>query len=105
MLYPTLSQPIVFLCLAAAGLVCGLLFEIKRFISSFWFKHIFDFFMVIFSAGIFFVLNLHLNYGQFRFWTIFTFVLVIILERVIFAFFAKKWYSFSHGRQKKAKNN
>lgn len=87
MLYPTLSQPIVFLCLSLTGLAGGVIYECgtiltKLFDSSKIAKQIFLFLSTILCGVLFFLVNLAINYGQFRSYAVFTFIGSIILERI-----------------------
>ena len=116
MLYPTLSQPVVFVLIALTGLACGVLFDIfgsLAFVSGNdkYSKIFFDFLATIFSFAILFVVNLQANYGQFRLFVVITFLLAFCLERTLSKFLwtkcVKKWYTACKGagfaRKKKKK--
>lgn len=113
MLYETVGQPLVFLCLLAAGLGCGLLFDGARLCAKFCnnnkiVKQVFYFISTLCSGVVFYLVNLAVNFGQFRFYTIATFIAAIVLEQVsigkLFAKLIDKCYNHFHGRRKKEKN-
>ena len=99
MLFETLSQPHIFLWLFVGGFVCGFLFDlksllVKKFKKNRFFEQILMFFASIFTflnilfyleiiLFVFFVLNLKLNYGQFRAFCIFSFFLSFCFERTL----------------------
>lgn len=114
MLYPTLSQPIVFLYLSLTGLAGGVIYECgtiltKLFDSSKIAKQIFLFISTILCGVLFFLVNLAINYGQFRSYAVFTFIGSIILERItlgkFFAFLGQKCYNAINGRKQKKKTH
>ena len=118
MLYPTLSQPIVFLVILCAGIIGGIIFDIFKILTFLsgndkYSKIFFDFLATIFSFGILFVINLQINYGQFRIFIIITFLFALILERflskILWTKCIKKWYnSFKekkNARRKKKEDN
>ena len=88
MLYPTVNQPIVILAMFFTGLACGLIFEIFRFLTFLSgndkiSKNFFDFLAVIFSFVLFFIVNLAVNYGQFRVYVILIFLIGFAVEEII----------------------
>ena len=95
MLYSTLPQPLVFLCLFCSGLAGGVIFEFARLVSFLCNKNkivlqIGYFFSAICCTTIFFFVNLLVNYGELRLFAIFAFVVAVMLEHFIFAnLFAK----------------
>lgn len=114
MLYPTLSQPIIFLALFAAGLGCGFLFDGANIICALCnknkiVKQVFYFISAIASSSIFYFVNLSLNYGIVRTFAVATFILAIILQRAtlgkLFAKINKKCYNKLNGKRKKAKDS
>ena len=110
MLYPTLNQPIVLLALFAGGIVCGLVFDVCKILTTLagndkFSKHFFDFLATIFSFLLLFFVNLWCNYGQFRLYVFLVFLISFSLERLISKFLwtklLSKWYSMIAGREKK----
>lgn len=113
MLYPTLSQPLVFLYLVLAGLVGGLVYELALIVAKIcgnrtFAKQIMLFFATILCAGLFFVVNLSINYGEFRIYALLTYVFTILLEWIIlgkfFAILSQKCYNIFNGRKQKKKS-
>lgn len=102
MLYPTLSQPMVFVIIFSCGLIGGVcfnIFHILTFLSGNdkCSKIFFDFLATIFVFVILFVTNLKINYGQFRIYIVLTFLAALFIEQVISKFlwtkYIKKWYN------------
>ena len=88
MLYPTVNQPIVIIAMFFTGLACGLIFEIFRFLTFLSgndkiSKNFFDFLAVIFLFVLFFIVNLAVNYGQFRVYVILIFLIGFAVEEII----------------------
>ncbi len=83
MLYETQRQPIVLLSIIAAGLLCGVLFDLAKLPKHKLFKNIGVFFAVLLSFLVYYCINLFLNYGETRFYVIALFVLFICFERFI----------------------
>ena len=88
MLYPTLNQPLVAIFIALAGLASGFLFDLAKFLLIFFnynkvAKQILLFLACILSGFIYFVINLFVNLGQFRVFTIAIFILVLLSQRFI----------------------
>ena len=116
MLYPTLNQPLVLLMVVGAGLFCGLLFDVARILSLLSGNdkasvHIFDFLATVLSFCILFFVNLKFNYGQFRAYVLFVFVLGFAFQRFLsqklWTKLLAKWYSSivgnKHDRKTKRK--
>lgn len=92
MLFEALSQPMIFFWLSFGGFFAGFLFDIKNILNfSFKKNKIIDqillFFSVFGTLFLCFFLNLIFNYGQFRFFSIFAFILSFSLQRFISANF------------------
>ena len=110
MLYSTLSQPIVFLCLFATGLLGGLAFVIISFFTrkNKIFLHVLQFFSICFCFLSFHLVNLFVNYGELRLFTIFAYLLGFFLINLLFSKFIakilKKLYNFINGKRKKEKD-
>lgn len=88
MLYETLSQPYIFLCLSLGGFFCGFIFDLKDIILSFFkkqtiIKQILLFFAVFSTFFIYFYLNLKVNFGQIRFFPMIIFSLAFYIQRFI----------------------
>lgn len=88
MLYPTANQPLVILVLFLAGLFSGIIFNISKLLAILsggdkYSKAIFDFLATITACSILFFVNLQFNYGQFRAYVLFIFVLGIIIEKIL----------------------
>lgn len=106
MLYPTLNQPAVILSILATGLLAGFIFDICKLLakgcSKLKFASIFfDFLAVLFSFLLLLLVNLLVNYGQFRAYVVVIFLTAILLERVLSNLIIKK---FSKKSLKKQKN-
>lgn len=88
MLYPTINQGMVFVYIFICGTCCGLLFDIINILLPFFnenkiIKHIFQFFATFLSILALFLTNLYVNFGQFRFYVIASYIFAIVLERTI----------------------
>lgn len=114
MLYPTLSQPLVFLYLLLAGLASGLIYEFcilltKTCQRNSILKQVFLFLATIASAVVFWLVNLAVNYGEFRIYALLTFITAIIFERItlgkVFAILSQKCYNALNGRKEKKKTD
>ncbi len=117
MLYQVLSQPTVFVCMACAGFLSGILFDIKNITLSFFKKkkilnQILLFFATFLTLFTCFYLNLKSNYGEIRFFSIFAFLLSFWIERFFSQnFLAKpisKCYNILKGKsdeRKRSKTN
>lgn len=91
MLYPTFNQPTLILFIALGGFLCGLFFDASNFIL-FPFKkkkvltQILYFLSSVLSFLCLFFINLAINYGQFRVFTLLEFVFFLALERITLGF-------------------
>lgn len=86
MLYETLSQSSIFLYLTLGGFFSGFFLDIKNILHLIFkknkiFSHIFDFFAVIFVLFLFYLINLKINYGEIRLFSIISFFLSLLIER------------------------
>ena len=95
MLYESSSQPIIFLYLLIFGFFSGFLIDLKNIFSLIFkgnkiFSQILLFFAVFFILFIFFIINLKINYGQIRFYTIFIFSLSFSIQRFLMNNFLAK---------------
>jgi len=86
MLYESLAQPTIFLILSAVGFFSGIIFDLKN-IFSFLLKkkkilnQILLFFAVLIVFFMFYLVNLKVNYGEYRFFSIIAFMLAFSIER------------------------
>lgn len=109
MLYPTLSQPLVFLVVFASGLAGGVIFDIFRCLTFLsgndkYSKILFDFLSVIFSFALLFIVNLRINYGQFRVYVVLSFLIALYLERLFSKFLWTKCIKRCYNRFKEKRN-
>ncbi len=86
MLYETLSQPFILLILSSIGLFSGIIFDIKNILIYLLKKNkiihqILLFFSILILFFIFYFVNLKINYGKIRFFSIFIFFLAFFIER------------------------
>ena len=86
MLYESLSQPLIILCVLAIGFACGMIFDVGKFLNYFFnqnkiTKQIILCLSTIISAGLLFLVNLQVNFGRFRFYVLLLFTLAFVLER------------------------
>lgn len=114
MLYPSLTQPAVFFVLLATGFCCGFFFDLAKLLACFFKNnkivvHVFEFMATGLSFYLFYIANLHANYGLFRFFVVFAFLIGLTLQRLIsikfIAKLIKKFYNLKHGKQKKEKDS
>ena len=85
-LYESLSQPIILLCVIIAGFLSGFVFDVcnlffKLASKSKIFRHILDV-MAVFACGfVFFAVILTVNYGDLRVYELLFFVAFLLLQR------------------------
>ena len=112
MLYPSLNQPVVFCVMIAAGFFSAILLLFtecctKKLKKHTVFSQILYFFSILICFFIFVITNLYINFGQFRLYTISTFVVSIVLFKHFFAFLwtklRLKCYNHKRGREAKQK--
>ena len=94
-LFETLSQPYILLWLICAGFCSGILFDFTTTICFLCNNNkivnlIFNCISTILSFFILFIVNLHVNYGQFRIYIFAVFFLFLLLERVTIGKFVAK---------------
>ncbi len=109
MLYETLSQPLVFMWMIVGGIFAGLFFDLKNICLFFLKKkeikkHFFIFFSCFFTFFLFFLINLKVNYGEIRFFTIVTFALSFAIERFIIKNFIAKRVERCYNKLKEKQN-
>ncbi len=105
MLYETLSQPKIFALIVLAGFLSGFLFDFKQILLSVFKKnkilnHILSFFALFFVIFSFFLTNLKINYGEIRFFTIFSFYLSFSIQRFISQNFLAKQIAKCYNKYK-----
>ena len=88
MLYETLSQPKIFAIIVLTGFLSGFLFDFKQILLSIFKKnkilnHFLSFWALFFVFFAFFLTNLKTNYGEIRFFLIFSFYLSFSIQRFI----------------------
>ena len=86
-LFETLNQPYILILLIIFGFLSGFLFDFAYIISFLCnenkiVKNIFQFFAVFFSFFILFLLNLNINYGQFRVYIFVVFFFFLFIQRI-----------------------
>ena len=109
MLYPTLSQPLVFLVIFLTGIAGGVIFDVFKTLTFLsgndkYSKILFDFLATIFSFALLYIVNLNVNYGQFRIYVLLTFLLALYLERLLSKFLWTKCIKRCYNRIKEKKN-
>lgn len=88
MLYEALTQPTIFIVLSLGGFLSGFFFDVKNVLSyccknNRFFTQILLFLSTLLTFLIYFFLNLRMNYGEFRIFPIFAFVLSFCIQRFL----------------------
>lgn len=101
MLYETLAQPMILFFVVVVGFLCGIVFDVRKFLFNLceknrWAGLVLDFVATIFVGAIFFLLILKINYGEIRLWQILFFVASLVLERVTIGKLVAKWLSLCY---------
>ena len=108
MLYSTLNQAVVFIVLFIAGSISFLPYLTLKIIKNNIAKQLFYIFFIVFCFFSFEIVNLVINYGQFRLFSALSFLLGITVSNYLIRFlwtkFNKKCYNLKHGRKKEKKN-
>lgn len=109
MLYETLLQPAVFDALALGGFLCGFLFDAKNIFLHFFKKikilqQIFNFFAFFCTFFMFFLINLKINFGEFRFFAVFAFFLALTIQRFFVLNFVAKPATLCYNKFKEKRN-
>lgn len=91
MLYTALSQPLVFLLTFLAGIAGGVLFDVFKTLTFLsgndkYSKVFFDFLATLFAFSLLYIVNLNINYGQFRIYVLVAFLLALFCERLLSKF-------------------
>lgn len=103
LLYESISQPLNFLYILLIGFASGLIFDFFKYLNFLCNKNtitekIFDFLSVAICGVVFFLAELHLNYGEFRFYLLFGFIVGILLERFSLGLFIAKICSYCYNK-------
>lgn len=103
LLYETLSQPAIFFVVFSIGLVSGLLFDLKSYITFLCASNkivsvLLDVLTTLIVFVILFLSNLYFNYGEFRFYVIFAFFAGLLIERVTLGIFVAKICSWCYNK-------
>lgn len=107
MLYEVSTQPKVFAILAIVGFLCGFLFDVKDvlfFKSNKIISQIALFFVTFAILFVFFILNLTLNFGQFRLFAVVAFFLSFFIQRAIIKNFVANKILKCYNKHKKNEN-
>jgi hypothetical protein len=103
LLYETLSQPLIFLIVLCAGLGSGLVFDIRNYISFLCAKNkiidvVLDILSILIVCFVLFLINLKINFGQFRFYIPVAFFIGLIIERYTLGLFVAKICSWCYNK-------
>ena len=108
MLYETQSQPFVFLMIILSGFLSGFLFDflniLKISIKNRFLINFSTFIMVFSTIFIYFFLNLKFNYGEFRFYTIFSFFLSLSIQRLLLSNLVASCFKLCYNKHIKKKS-
>jgi hypothetical protein len=105
LLYETLTQPAVFFIILVIGIACGIIFDLRSYIVFLCANNkvvtiILDILSVLLSSIIFYLCVLGLNFGEFRFYIVLSFLLGILLERFTLGLFVAKISSWCYNKFK-----
>lgn len=108
-LYESLNQPLNFLFILLIGIGSGFIFDAFKYLTFLCNKNsimekIFDCVSVVLCGIIFFLSTLNLNFGEFRFYLLFGYILGILLERFTFGIFIAKIASYCYNKITKTIN-
>lgn len=86
MLYESLSQPLIILCVLSVGIAAGMIFDVGEFANYFFNKNkvskqILLIICTIISALLLYFVNLKVNFGRFRIYILLLFASSFIFER------------------------
>ncbi len=103
LLYETLSQPAVFFIIFSIGLLSGLLFDFKSYISFLFAKNkiisiLLDIVVAFLTCLILYFSNLKFNYGEFRFYVLIAFFNGLLIERFSIGIFVAKFFSWCYNK-------
>lgn len=105
MLYESLSQGTIFILMSIGGFSCGFIIDLCNFISSLFknkkiLKQIFLFFSIFCIFFISYILNLKINYGQLRNFSLLSFILAFSIQRFLSLNFLAKIFNRCYNKQK-----
>lgn len=112
MLYTSLSQPTIFALFCLSGFLSGFWVDLKNIISTIFRKntvlnHIFSFLFYFFVFFSYFFINLNINFGEIRFFSLITFIGSFAIQRFIMNNFVAKtlttWYNKAKEKQSERK--
>lgn len=97
MLYETLLQGQIFLCVLYFGLITGIIFEAKKLIEKALSENkvvcfVLDLVFMCVASIIFIIAKNVANFGEFRLYLIVSFVLGIVLEHITIGFLVEKFF-------------
>lgn len=97
MLYETLLQGQIFLCVLYFGLIGGVVFEAKNLIEKSLSQNkivcfVLDMIYMIFCAGLFAFSKNIANFGEFRIYLLISFVLGVLIEHLTIGFLVEKFF-------------
>lgn len=100
-LFETLSQPLIFLVIFSTGVGSGLVYDLRNYINFLCAKNkviavILDILATLIACSILFLVNLKINFGQFRFYIPLAFFSGLILERYTLGLFVAKICSWCY---------
>ena len=106
LLYETLSHPLIFLIMFSIGLASGLAFDLRTYVNFLFlnkksFSILLDVFSTLIVFAIFFISNLHFNYGEFRFFVILAFFTGFTIQRLTLGIFVAKFFSWCYTKFRK----
>lgn len=105
MLYETLFQFDICLCILYFGIIAGLFFEAKNLIEKSFKENIvvcilLDTLFCIVASFIFVIAKNSVNFGQFRLYMLFSFIFGIFIERISIGFLVEKIFLFVYNKVK-----
>lgn len=97
MLYETLLQWEIFLCMLYYGILCGMVFEAKKLIENAFLKNkyiciVLDILFMFISALLFITSMNAFNYGEFRLFLLISFVIGGYTEHIFIGFIVEKFF-------------
>ena len=108
-LFETLNQPKILVCIIFCGFFCGLFFDVCNLIvflcnNNKITKNIFQCISTILCFFVLFFVNSKINYGQMRLYILVFFVLSIFLERISVGKIIAKTYNWCYTQFEKVIN-
>lgn len=105
MLYESLSQGTIFVLMSIGGFSSGFIIDLCNFLSTLFkntkiFKQIFLFFAFFCVFFVAYILNLKINYGQLRNFSLISFILAFSIQRFLSLNFLAKFINRCYNKQK-----